>query len=236
MSFEADLSRTSRHAVLDEGPDDPSRFARKTIASAREAGERDLVWHFAAKSVVERLRGQSPLGRIATQLVRDGKASSRGLTVWLATRRIEPSAGFRSPLACWWASDDRLLKLDSTHRSRIDALVSGGERAPIWLTAFALELGDELIGVRRAGWRFADQDPGIEPIEVEDDLRQTIADFSSAMTLSTNGIHDSLAGPLVDYARQEVRSGRHRPETIAVAALQVGWWPKKVPGLLKRIA
>jgi hypothetical protein len=234
--FEADLSRTRRAATLDADESSPATFARASIRTARSCDCDQLVWHFASKDVVRRLVGDPSLGRIAGQLFRRGSVSRAGLTITLATRRLRAAGRFDAPLACWWASDDQLLKLDSTHRPRIDALVSSGTRAPIWLTAFGIDLGAEPIGVIRDSVSLAAGSPTVDRIEVGETVREQIASLSRSMTLSTNGVHDSLAGPLVAYARSAIRSGQATAEGVAVAALQVGWWPDKIPALVERIS
>ena len=55
------------------------------------------------------------------------------------------------------------------------------------------------------------------------------------MTLSSNGIHDSLGSEFLKAVRPMIRSGEATPESVAVAALRAGWWPAKIPDLLKKL-
>jgi hypothetical protein len=152
-----------------------------------------------------------------------------GVHVILETPQMQAKANVRGPpVSAWWADDDRLLKLEGPQPSRLDALVSGTQRAPIWLSAFQVEFDREDRGENEA-----DETP--VPILISEELQEGIASRSRAMNLN-NGVHDSLAGSLVDYARAMVRAGSASAEEIAVAALRSGWQSRSIPGLLKKVA
>ena len=229
--FEADFSRTARRASLDQGGAAREDFARASLDWARTKGHDTVVWYFAAKDSVKHLARSGPLGAIASQLHRAGRHSISGMSIILATKRMR-SGDFDAPLAAWWPSDEQILELDSTHRPLLHALVSHPWRAPIWLTAFEIEVG-EPVGVQDRAELVGE--PGVTPIVVLPELQETVSSHSRSMTLSTNGVHDSLAGPLVAALRRMVSSGAATPEAVAVAALRAGWWPDKVPDLLKKL-
>lgn len=227
--FETDHSMIERAALLDGAETDRVAFARRSISWAKEHGHSTVVWSFAAKNSVSHIRSPSKLSKIADQLRRQGRVTVGGVNVILETPRMQASANVRgAPVSAWWADDDRLLKLEGPRPSRLDALVSGTQRAPIWLSAFQVEFGREDRGEDEA-----DETP--VPILISEELQEGIASRSRAMNLN-NGVHDSLAGSLVDYARAMVKAGSASAEEIAVAALRSGWQPRSIPGLLKKVA
>jgi hypothetical protein len=191
---------------------------------AKEHGHSTIVWSFAAKDSVSHIRSPSKLSKIADQLRRQGSATVAGVNVILETPRMQARANARDvPVSAWWASDDRLLTLEGPQPSRLDALISGTQRAPIWLSAFRVQLD----GTNQA-------DEPTFPILISEDLQEGIASRSRTMNLN-NGVHDSLAGPLVDYARAMIKAGSANAEEIAVAALRSGWQPRSIPSLLKKV-
>ncbi len=190
------------------------------------------MWHFAAKDMVKRVASSGTLGRIATAMHRHGEHRIGGITVALATPRAAASDAHDAPLAMWWASDARLLATDTGHRPLIDALVVTLVSAPIWLTAFGVEL-DAPVG-RRDDSDLIAPDPAVAPIVVVDSLQDMVTRHSG-MNL-VNGVHDSCAPPLEADLRRRLRSGDTTPEAVAVAALRAGWWPDRVPHLLEKLA
>lgn len=229
--FEADFSRTQRRARVDDGGAARGDFARDSLEWARSHGHDTLVWHFAAKDSLQRLARTGPLAATASRLHRAGRHTVAGVSLVLATKRTR-SGDFDAPLAAWWPNDEQLLELDSTHRPLLDALVRHPSRAPIWLTAFEIDVGAP-VGVQDCAGLIGA--PDVAPIVVPPGLQETMSSHSRSMTLSTNGVHDSLAGSLVAALRRIVRSGAATPEAVAVAALKAGWWPDKVPDFLKKL-
>lgn len=231
--FEADSRRTVRRALVDHAESDQLTFATRTLQWARDNSHETIVWHFHGKSSLDNLR-HAWLPSVAGALKHRGEAAIEDVKIVLATARVtEPPGSFKAPLAAWWPGDDRLLAVDSSHRPMLDALVSQTYRAPIWLTAFNVEVG-EPIGVRDPDTGLIGT-PRIDPIVVSDELQELVGSGSAHMTLSTNGVHDSMAGDLLRDARRLIKSGAATPEAVAVAAIRAGWWPEKVPGLLKKL-
>jgi hypothetical protein len=191
------------------------------------------VWHFATKEVVHRLAGQSGLGRVATNLHRHGEHRIGGITIALATPRVESFRSFELPLAAWWPGDDRLLDLDSGHRPLLDALVAQPSRAPVWLTAFHVDVG-AAVGVRDVR-DLISEDPAVTPIVVSDGVQNLVSSHSGGMNL-TNGVHDSYAAPFLADVRRMIRRGSATREAVAVAALRAGWWPEHVPAAEEAVA
>lgn len=232
--FEADFSKTERRALLDETDADLVEFARRTIDWAREHGYGEIVWHFAALSSVAYLDRASGLTRVAGALRRSRETTVDGVRIIVETRRTgHQGGGSFAPLAAWWPDDEQLLRLDSTHRPFLDAIVSATSRAPIWLTAFIIDM-PEPVGVVGSGSMPGDEER-VTPIVVSPEVQNTIAARSKGMTLSSNGIHDSLGPLLLADARQMLRAGQTTTEAIAVAALRAGWWPEKIPALLDKL-
>jgi hypothetical protein len=225
----ADPSSIERRALLDAELSSPAEFARQNLAWAKDRGHDRVVWHFATQGVVGDLAAHPGLESIATALTRRGQATADGIAIELSTKRAPSAAA--TPLAAWWPSDAQLLALDTTRRPLIDALVSNGWRAPIWLTAFNVAL-EEPIGVRDLDSPLEDR---VLPIVVSPDLQAMVDSRSRAINL-TNGIHDSMAGPLIEAARQMIREMTATPEAVAVAALRGGWWPDRVPDLVKKLS
>jgi len=222
--FEANLQKTERWAMLDAEERSRIDFAKRTIDSARDRGLEAVIWHFATKQSLGYLDGEGRLGDVARELAKAGEAHVGDVTVRLETKRMRSLAGSDTlPLAVWLADDHRLLGLDSTIRPMIWGLVSDAARAPIWLSIAngdtqALDAGNN------------------SPVDVSDALQELVSRHSTSMTLSTNGVHDSLAGPLVSGARQMVRSGAATPQAVGVAALRAGWWPQKIPALVNKVS
>lgn len=77
-------------------------------------------------------------------------------------------------------------------------------------------------------------DPEVTPIAVSAELLEQIDAYSRGMNL-VNGVHDSCAGPLLDYACPQVRSNAATPEAVAVAALRCGWLPDRIKRLLEKL-
>ena len=96
-------------------------------------GERTLLWHFASMDALDHHSGSGAVAVAMAALARSGSHRIAGIEIVLATPRIDPLRSFELPCAVWWASDDRLLKLDSGHRPYIAALLSRVSRAPVWL-------------------------------------------------------------------------------------------------------
>ncbi len=199
-------------------------FAKRTIGSARDHGLEAVIWHFATKQSLGYLEGEGRLGDVARELAKAGEARVGGVTVRLETTRMRSLAGSATlPLAVWWADDERLLGLDSTIRPMLCGLVSDTARAAIWLRI--ADGGAEALGSGNDS-----------TVDVSDALQELVSRHSTSMTLSTNGVHDSLAGPLVSGARQMIRSGAATPQAVGVAALRAGWWPQKIPALVNKVS
>ena len=98
-----------------------------------------------------------------------------------------------------WARDGRLLELDSGHRPLLDALVSQPWSAPVWLTAFGVDIGVP-VGVRDQA-DILSHEPRAVPIRVPDELQDLVTRHSGGMNL-VKGVHDSCAPPLVAEARR----------------------------------
>lgn len=75
----------------------------------------------------------------------------------------------------------------------------------------------------------------VAAIKISDGLEEIVADLSVGMTLSSHGIHDSLGGDLVRAVRPMISSGEATPESVAIAALRAGWWPRHIPDLVKKL-
>jgi hypothetical protein len=233
--FEADLSRTERWALLDLDLADPADFATRTIAWAKQNGHAELVWHFAAVASVDNLAGHARawLDQLTARLKRSNYAAIDGVRIVLATQRMH-QCNAQTPVAAWWPDDHQLMRLDTTHRPLLAALISDARRAPIWLTAFDVDVSSD-GGVIDPPTGMPSRPACVSPILVSSEVQETVATHSRPMTLSSNGVHDSLAPPLVDAARRLIRSGQATPEAIAVAALRAGWWPDKVPALVDKV-
>lgn len=230
--FEATLSDTNRSALIDDDRASRLAFAKASIAAARADGADEVIWHFAAKDSVRHLDQDPDLRQLAARLYRNGEAVGGGIRIVLATKRSSSVGDFRSPLAAWWTNDLQLLALDTTQRSTLLAFLSNPSRAPIWLTAFDLDVGRP-VGVQEQPGSVVASDP--RPIVVSEDLQEIVRQVSASMTLSSNGIHDSLGGEFLAAVRPHVRSGQATPEAVAVAALRAGWWPKHIPDLMKKL-
>jgi hypothetical protein len=230
--FEADFSRTERRAWLDGAIADRAAFARSSIEWARQHDAKSIVWHFAAKDSIAHLDRDPHLSSIAKTLQAKGRVRVGDVEVILATKRKHGPEEL--PCAAWWTDDRQLLALDSTHRPVLDAFLSQTHRAPIWLTAFELSPGVE-VGVKDPDSGLAGEPTRVVPIAVSDELLNVITTRSSAMTLSSNGVHDSLGPQFLAAARGMIRSGAATPEAVAVAALRAGWWPRHIPALLQKL-
>lgn len=230
---EADTSRTRRQALLDDGSD-LLVFARRAVSWASEHGCDTVVWHFATRDGVNQLSRSPGLRAISRTLYRKGAVTTRtGMRLVLATDRNPVGTSSGSPVAVWWASDRRLLRLDSVHLPMIDAYVSSPWRAPLWLTAFNVDVGQP-VGIQDPASGIAGIPSEVLSILVSDELQQTVRDYSSAMNL-VNGIHDSNADGFLQAVQAVVRNGEGTPEAVAVAALRAGWWPENVADLFKKL-
>jgi len=233
--FEADFSRTERRALLDTpSSEDLVTFAGRTIEWAREHDRDELVWHFAALSSIGHLGRTAGLAKVAGELARRRESRVDGVRIVVETRRASSGAGSRAPMAVWWADDEQVLGLDSTHRPLVDALVSSTSRAPIWLTAFDVEVAG-LENARDPEPSLLAEEPVDVPVVVLPEVQEAITMRSRGMTLSSNGIHDSLGPSLLADARRMIVAGMASREAIAVAALRAGWWPQKIPALLAKL-
>lgn len=222
--FEADLQKTERWATLDAEERSRIDFAKRTIDSARDHGLEAVIWHLATKQSLGYLEGEGRLGDVARELAKAGEARVGGVTVLVETTRMRSLEGSDTlPLAVWWADDERLLGLDSTIRPMLSGLVSDAARAPIWLSIANGD--DQALG-------FSDY----APVDVSNALQELVSAHSRSMTLSTNGVHDSLAGPLVSGARHMIGSGAATPQAVGVAALRAGWWPQNIPALVQKVS
>ena len=229
--FEADFSRTQRRALLDSTAADVVVFARRTIDWAALHGHAEIVWHFAGVDSVSYLRRARELRGLAASLKRSHEATVDGVRIVLSTRRLRSNS--LAPLAAWWPDDGQLLSLDSTLRPLVDAFLSDPSRAPIWLTAFDVGIAGE-VGVADPRYHAGHAAP-VSPIVVSSALQEAVTTYSRPMTLSSNGVHDSLAPALLSAARRMLRDGQATREAVAVAALRAGWWPEKIPALLRSL-
>lgn len=231
--FEVDFSTTKRSALIDVDRASRLAFARASIAAAKVDGASEVIWHFAAKDSVRHLDQDPDLRQLASRLFKHGEAIVGGVRIVLVTKRSRSTAGdFGSPLAAWWTSDLQLLELDTTERSSLLAFLSNPSRAPIWLTTFEIDVGQP-VGVQDRPGSIVASDP--QPIVVTAELQEVVRQHSGSMTLSSNGIHDSLGGEFLAAVRPFVRRGHATPEAVAVAALRAGWWPKHVPDLMSKL-
>jgi hypothetical protein len=227
--FEADLSRTNRNALPDFELEGPARFAKASLAAARAAGSDTVIWHFTSRESVSHL-GDS-LGGAPARLLKRGEAVVEDVRIVLTTRQgRDPAGAFKLPLAAWWPGDDGMLALDSTARPELLALVASPWRLRIWLTAFDLAVAEPEVDDDFAVDRH-DQ----EPIAVSAELQEIVRRQSASMTLSSNGIHDSLGPAFLKAVRPLIRAQQATPEAVAVAALRAGWWPEKIPALLRKL-
>lgn len=231
---EAVSQRTERRAFLDDGSD-LLVFAKRSVAWAQESGCDSVVWYFTTRDSVSRLDRSSSLRGVGTALLKHGVyTTSSGLRITLATRRNMTGEALGGPVSVWWASDDQLMAIDSTHWPMIDAFVSETWKAPIWLTAFNVAV-DTSVGVLDRTSGLAGAPSRAIPIVVSDELQTMVGQGIQDMNL-VNGIHDSSAGQFLADARAAVRSGASTPEAVVVAALRSGWWPHNAPELLKKLS
>lgn len=217
--FEADLATTERTAYIDGSADAALRFVAASIDQARAGGHEDLVWHFYSRDVVSRIPAR--LESVAKALLGSGEYRSGPLTIHLATKRAPAAGSWNAPVAAWWPDDTQLLNLDTTQRPFVCALVSSVDRAPIWVAELARVVNDS--------------DIANASIDVPEALQEVVAAHSRSITLSTNGIHDSLGPALIRDVRAFLKRGDATPQAVALAALRAGWWPEKIPDLLSKL-
>jgi hypothetical protein len=230
--FEATFSRTERRATIDSPDADPVAFAAETLGWAQDHEFNRVIWHFYAQKSLDIFRYEPTLAPIARELKKIGSVVISGVEIVLATARSQPVRGSdKTPTAAWWPDDNQLLAIDSTHLPLLNAYVSSRTRAPIWLTAFDLDCDDVDPFDSSTSSRH-----DVSPIEVSGELQEMVVSRSGMMTLSTNGVYDSCAAPLVKDCRRMVRDGSATPEAIGVAALRAGWWPRHIPDLIKKVA
>jgi hypothetical protein len=148
-------------------------------------------------------------------LARAGEYSIGGVTVRLATPRIDAIDSYDSPCAAWWANDKRLLALDTGQRPLLDALVAAPATAPVWLTAFNVDVG--------AAVGLPSKDPfasSVTPVVVSPDVQQVVSDLSAGMNL-TNGVYDSCVARLWTRRGASSRAGcpvRRSPSRLCAPA------------------
>lgn len=231
---EVDHSQIERAASLDNSEQERAAFARRTLGWASSHGGKTVVWSFHTRQSVTHLSGDSVLRGLADGLLRHGGVKVKGVNVVLDTSRMKGVRGIAgAPVGVWWATDDCLFKLEASRPVVVDALLSGTDRAPIWLTAFNVDAGSQ-VGVAKSASGPPGHDGQLEPTTVPDDLQETITSFSRGMNL-VNGVHDSLADRLVHYAREQVRLGATTPEAVAVAALRSGWPTGAISALIEKV-
>jgi hypothetical protein len=232
---EANPKRTTRLALVDDGQD-PIVFAKRSVAWAQEHGHDSVVWYFKTRESVRRLEDRSGrLRSVGSALYKQGAYTTQsGLRIVLATKRNMTGEAAGGPVAVWWATDDQLMAIDSTLWPMIDAFVGETWKAPIWLTAFDVDI-DAPVGVLDPESGIAGVPSRVVPIIVTDELQAMVSQRIEIMNL-VNGVHDSSADQFIAEARAVVRRGDAMPEAVVVAALRCGWWPDNAPDLLNKLA